>query len=217
MAKLNYNPELQPGDRVICISMDDMYSPIHMGTPGTVINRSVVFGEIQYYVDWDNGSRLSLIDGIDKWVKEEDMINRRKKTQESVMITNKKNFLKENFFQENKELFKYFNHAFLHKYLKNLRESGVVNMLGAAPYFYLGSERIAHEHHYDDNKDDESFEEVIKMADQARDEMIRGAMKVLEAEGKEVTTNSVQRMIQKYSKKMLLAYTKFAGGYLNTN
>jgi hypothetical protein len=217
MAKLNYNPELQPGDRVICISMDDMYSPIHMGTPGTVINRSVVFGEIQYYVDWDNGSRLALIDGIDKWVKEEDMINRRKKTQESVMITNKKNFLKENFFQENKELFKYFNHAFLHKYLKNLRESGVVNMLGAAPYFYLGSERIAHEHHYDDNKDDESFEEVIKMADQARDEMIRGAMKVLEAEGKEVTTNSVQRMIQKYSKKMLLAYTKFAGGYLNTN
>jgi hypothetical protein len=217
MAKLNYNPELQSGDRVICISMDDMYSPIHMGTPGTVINRSVVFGEIQYYVDWDNGSRLALIDGIDKWVKEEDMINRRKKTQESVMITNKKNFLKENFFQENKELFKYFNHAFLHKYLKNLRESGVVNMLGAAPYFYLGSERIAHEHHYDDNKDDEAFEEVIKMADQARDEMIRGAMKVLEAEGKEVTTNSVQRMIQKYSKKMLLAYTKFAGGYLNTN
>jgi hypothetical protein len=217
MAKLNYNPELQSGDRVICISMDDMYSPIHKGTPGTVINRSVVFGEIQYYVDWDNGSRLALIDGIDKWVKEEDMINRRKKTQESVMITNKKNFLKENFFQENKELFKYFNHAFLHKYLKNLRESGVVNMLGAAPYFYLGSERIAHEHHYDDNKDDEAFEEVIKMADQARDEMIRGAMKVLEAEGKEVTTNSVQRMIQKYSKKMLLAYTKFAGGYLNTN
>lgn len=217
MAKLNYNPELQSGDRVICISMDDMYSPIHMGTPGTVINRSVVFGEIQYYVDWDNGSRLALIDGVDKWVKEEDMINRRKKTQESVMITNKKNFLKENFFQENKELFKYFNHAFLHKYLKNLRESGVVNMLGAAPYFYLGSERIAHEHHYDDNKDDEAFEEVIKMADQARDEMIRGAMKVLEAEGKEVTTNSVQRMIQKYSKKMLLAYTKFAGGYLNTN
>ena len=217
MAKLNYNPELQSGDRVICISMDDMYSPIHMGTPGTVINRSVVFGEIQYYIEWDNGSRLALIDGIDKWVKEEDMINRRKKTQESVMITNKKNFLKENFFQENKELFKYFNHAFLHKYLKNLRESGVVNMLGAAPYFYLGSERIAHEHHYDDNKDDEAFEEVIKMADQARDEMIRGAMKVLEAEGKEVTTNSVQRMIQKYSKKMLLAYTKFAGGYLNTN
>lgn len=217
MAKLNYNPELQSGDRVICISMDDMYSPIHMGTPGTVINRSVVFGEIQYYIKWDNGSRLALIDGIDKWVKEEDMMNRRKKTQESVMITNKKNFLKENFFQENRELFKYFNHAFLHKYLKKLRESGVVNMMGAAPYFYLGSERIAHEHHYDDNKNEEAFEEVVEMADQARDEMIRGAMKALEDEGKEITTNEVQKMIQKYSKKMLLAYTKFAGGYLNTN
>ena len=217
MAKLNYNPELQPGDRVICISMDDMYSPIHMGTPGTVINRSVVFGEIQYYIEWDNGSRLALIDGIDKWVKEEDMKNRRKKTQESVMETTKKGFLKENFFQENKELFKYFNHAFLHKYLKKLRESGVVNMMGASPYFYLGSERIAHEHHYDDNKNEEAFEEVVKMADQARDEMIRGAMKALEDEGKEITTNEVQKMIQKYSKKMLLAYTKFAGGYLNTN
>lgn len=217
MAKLNYNPELEPGDRVICISMDDMYSPIHMGTPGTVINRSVVFGEIQYYVEWDNGSKLALIDGIDKWVKEEDMKSRRKKTQESVMITNKKNFLKENFFQENKDLFKYFNHAFLHKYLKKLRESGVVNMMGAAPYFYMGSERIAHEHHYDDNKNEEAFEEVVEMADHARDEMIRGAMKVLEDEGKEITTNAVQRMIEKYAKKMLLAYTKFAGGYLNTN
>jgi hypothetical protein len=217
MAKLNYNPELQPGDRVICIFMDDIHSPIHMGTPGTVINRSVVFGEIQYYVEWDNGSRLALMVDIDKWVKEEDMKNRRKKTQESVMETTKKGFLKENFFQQNKELFKYFNHAFLHKYLKKLRESGVVNMMGAAPYFYLGSERIAHEHHYDDNKNEEAFEEVVKMADQARDEMIRGAMKALEDEGKEITTNEVQKMIQKYSKKMLLAYTKFAGGYLNTN
>jgi hypothetical protein len=217
MANLNLNPELENGDRVICISMDDMYSPVHMGTPGTVMTKSVVFGDTQYYVAWDNGSKLALIAGVDKWVREEDMKGRRKKTEESVMETTKKGFLKENFFQQNKELFKYFNHAFLHKYLKSLRESGVVNMLGAAPYFVLGSKRVAHEHHYDDNKNEEAFEEVVEMADQARDEMIRGAMKLLEAEGKEITPESVKKIMDIYSRKMVMAYTKFAGGYLNTN
>jgi hypothetical protein len=217
MAKLNYNPELNPGDRVICILMDDAYSQVHMGTRGTVSTSSVVFGYRQYNVDWDNGSRLALIDGVDKWVKEEDMVNRKKKTEESVMVTTKKGFLKENFFQQNKELFKYFNHSFLHKFIKKLRESSVVNMLGAAPYFVIGSERIAHEHHYDENKNEEAFDEVVKMGDQVRDEMIRGSMKLLEAEGKEITPESVKKIMDIYSRKMVMAYTKFAGGHLNTN
>ena len=38
MAKLNYNPELEIGDRVICIKMDDEYSPIPMGIGGVVVS-----------------------------------------------------------------------------------------------------------------------------------------------------------------------------------
>ena len=129
MARLNLNPELSKGDRVICISMDDEYAAVPTGIPGTVTQVSVVFGEKQYNVSWDNGSKLALIDGADKWMKEEDMLNRRrKKTDESVFVTTKKNFLKENFFQQNLDLFRNFNVRLLHQYLKALRESGVTNM-----------------------------------------------------------------------------------------
>ena len=66
MARLNLNPELSKGDRVICISMDDEYAAVPTGIPGTVTQVSVVFGEKQYNVSWDNGSKLALIDGADK-------------------------------------------------------------------------------------------------------------------------------------------------------
>jgi hypothetical protein len=218
MAKLNYNPELEIGDRVICIKMDDEYSPIPMGIGGVVVSKSNVFGEVQYNVKWDNGSSLSLISSIDRWVKEDEMKNRRKKTEESFIInTTKKDFLKENFFQQNKELFKNFNHLLLHKYLNALRRSGVTNMLGASPYLYMGKERIKHTHHYDEMSDEreESFKEVLELADKVRNEMISGAMKVLESKDKEITPNSVERVIKEYSGKMLMAYTQFAGGHLN--
>ena len=93
MARINLNPELSKGDRIICISMEDEYDAIPTGIPGTVTNVSVVFGDKQYNVDWDNGSKLALIDGVDKWMKEEDRLNRRRKTEESVFVTTKKNFL----------------------------------------------------------------------------------------------------------------------------
>lgn len=218
MARLNLNPELSKGDRVICISMEDDYSAVPTGIPGTVTNVSVVFGEKQYNVNWDNGSRLALIDGADKWMKEEDMLNRRrKKTEESVFVTTKKDFLKENFFQQNVELFRNFNVRLLHRYLEELRKSSVTNMLGAAPYLYMGRERIEHQHHYDDmgDKQEEAFQNVLDMADEIKDEMIRGAIKSLEKKDKEVTTRSVSRHIEDYARKMLMAYTKMAGGHLN--
>ena len=218
MSRLNLNPELQKGDRVICISMDDQYAAVPTGIPGTVTNVSVVFGEKQYNVKWDNGSSLALIDGVDKWMKEEDMLNRRRrKTEESVFITTKKDFLKEDFFQQNLELFRNFNVRLLHQYMNALRESGVTNMLGAAPYLYMGRERIEHQHHYDsfDGSREEAFEKVLDMADEIKNEMISGSIKYLEKQDKEVTPRSVSRQVEDYARKMLIAYTKMAGGRLN--
>ena len=90
-------------------------------------------------------------------------------------------------------------------------------MLGAAPYLYMGRERIEHQHHYDDmgEKQEEAFQNVLDMADEIKDEMIRGAIKSLEKKDKEVTTRSVSRHIEDYARKMLIAYTKMAGGHLN--
>jgi chromosome condensin MukBEF MukE localization factor len=51
-------------------------------------------------------------------------------------------------------------------------------------YLYLGSERIAHEHKYNTAKNDEVFDELVEMADEAKNKMIQGAIKVIEKEGK---------------------------------
>ena len=196
--------------------MEDEYDAIPTGIPGTVTNVSVVFGDKQYSVDWDNGSKLALIDGVDKWMKEEDRLNRRRKTEESVFVTTKKNFLSENFYQQNLELFRNFNVRILHRYFEELRKSSVTNMMGAAPYLYMGRERIKHEHHYDemDGEQEDAFQVVLDMSDDIRDEMIRGSMKILEKSGKEVTPQSVERLMKAYSNKMVVAFTKMAGGRL---
>ena len=63
------NAPLEKGDKVVCIKMDDPYSPVKAGTPGIVKNVSEVFGEKQYYVNWKSGSKLALIEGVDMWRK----------------------------------------------------------------------------------------------------------------------------------------------------
>jgi hypothetical protein len=63
------NAPLEKGDKVVCIKMDDEYSPVAGGTPGIVKSVSDVMGTKQYYVDWRSGSRLALIDGVDQWRK----------------------------------------------------------------------------------------------------------------------------------------------------
>lgn len=100
MKNIEFNPELKKGDRVICIRMEDEYSPVPMGMGGIVKNVSKIFDETQYYVKWDDGSSLSLLDGVDKWVKEEDFKNRKKRTDESIVFTiTKGELIKENFFK----------------------------------------------------------------------------------------------------------------------
>jgi chromosome condensin MukBEF MukE localization factor len=64
-------------------------------------------------------------------------------------------------------------------FLGLLRESGVTNMYAASPYLYMGKERIAHQHHYDDMDESrqEKFDELLEIAEDTRRVMINGAMK----------------------------------------
>ena len=89
-------------------------------------------------------------------------------------------------------------------------------MMGAAPYLWMGRERIEHQHHYDefDGDREDAFNEVLDMADEVKNEMISGAIKTLEKQDKEITTRSVSRVVEDYARKMLIAYTKMAGGHL---
>ena len=69
--KIRYqkNAPLKEGDKVICIHMEDEFSPVAGGTPGVVKSVADVFGTKQYYVNWLSGSSLALIDGVDQWRK----------------------------------------------------------------------------------------------------------------------------------------------------
>ena len=73
------NPKLEEGDRVVLIVMSDPYSPVTVGTKGTVIGKGSDpwSKEPLYYVEWDNGRTLNLVGDEDVWVKDDkqDVIN----------------------------------------------------------------------------------------------------------------------------------------------
>ena len=194
------NPELNIGDRVVIMDMSDE-SGITPGMGGTVNRMVKVFGTIQYEVKWDNGSSLQILSDVDKWMKEEDwqrLKNRRKKVDES---------MDPDFARKNKNLVQDFQMAKMHKFYEALRKSSVVNMItgGATSYFWMGKDRIAHQHFYDEMSDDraESFEKVLDSADEIKNILISGALKTLEREGKEVTLDAVKRVAERKARQIV--------------
>ena len=179
--------------------MEDKH-PVTMGTKGTVTSKSVVFGDTQYGVDWDDGSKLSLITGVDKWDLEENFLNRKRKKINEDEVERFKALIK------NKDIFKHFNMRFLKSYLMELRDSGVVNMFGAAPYLYMGRNRIEHQFKYTPIHNEDAFENVLEMANQAQAEMINGTMKALESKGMDAELDNINRYISRYATQVVENY-----------
>lgn len=173
MEKYVKNAPLEKGDTVVCIKMQDEYG-VPGGVPGVVKSVANVMGDMQYYVEWDNGSKLALIEGVDKWMKvvQDDTI------EESFFMT-KKGIIKESKKASEKfnDLSEYYDIKLIKKFLDALRLSSVTNMHQAGQYLYLGKERIEHEHKYNEFSDDkeEAFNDVLDMAEEVRNEMIKGA------------------------------------------
>jgi len=188
------NPKLKPGERVILLYMDGETSVLP-GTWGTVKRAYELFGTDQYDVEWDNGSKLSLIGDEDMWDNKE----RKKKTI--------KEDDRDKFFMNNIDVFKYFNMKFLKKYLLMIRESSITNMYGAGQYLYMGRERIQHEFKYKDIHNEEAFEEVLDHANQAQAEMINGVINYLEDKGIEGDMSSINKYLQRFATKIVQTYT----------
>lgn len=214
------NPELKKGDRVKLLQMEDQYSPVMPGTWGTVTSKSVVFGEVQYSVTWDNGtkdsvgneivSRHNLLADLDLWTKEE---NFKKRVSENKVI-HKKNLIKETSDMDkewerglsiiqNKEVLKYFDMKFFKEYLDTLRETGIVNMFGASPYLFMGRDRIKHEFTYKDIPNEDAFDKLLDMADESQSKMIHGVIELLENEGRDAELSVINNKLNRYSTKIL--------------
>lgn len=199
------NPKLNVGDRVVLLHMDGETS-VSPGEQGTVIAHSRVFGDDQYTVSWDSGSKLALISSADLWDtpkdrKKPNSIEERVITKKSITEIDDQNRV----FLKNIDIFKHFNMKFLKSYLMDIRESGITNMFGAAPYLYMGKDRIEHEFKYKDI-DEDLIEKVLERSDQSQSEMINGTIKALNAQGKEESLENINRFISRYATMVVETY-----------
>ena len=194
------NPKLKIGDRVQILHMEDEMDSVPMGTWGTVERVSNVMGEDIYGVSWDNGQSLNILSTTDVWDTEENRGKFKKKK-----ITEQDETERHNNLYRNIDVFTNFKMRYLHEYLKKVRDCGVVNMYQAAPFLYMGKDRMEHFFRYQDIEN-EICEEVLDMANMAQHEMVTGVIKVLESQGKEDSLEIINRYLQRYSQKVLENY-----------
>ena len=91
------------------------------------------------------------------------------------------------------------------KYLDLLQKTGIINMLAASPYLYMGKDSLKRNHY---NVDNEFFDDLVDMSDDIKGVMIRGAMNMIEDEGKEISVESVTRVLRRYAPKVLTFWMK---------
>lgn len=194
------NPELKSGDKIVCYHMEGE-TGVPPGTAGTVshVGRDPFEKDGNIIsVEWDNGSKLSLISVTDAWKKVGEKI------QEATLSP------EYDFFSANPELFEHFDWRFLRNYLFKLRESGVINMFQAAPFLYSGKKWIDR-YHGEDQEDNEAFQELLEMADEAKDKMIQGLLKYMESKNMDTSDMTrVNSLVNKLAMKINQLYMTFA-------
>jgi hypothetical protein len=195
------NPPLKVGDRVICYHMDGETS-VPPGTMGTVTKiQKDPFepneDDVLISVDWDNGNSLSLVSVTDAWKK-----GKEERIEEQ---TGDKRF---DFASKNPEIFDNFDWRFFREYLNKVRKSGVVNVYSAAPLLYSGKKHIDRYYGETPSNPDE-FEELLNMADAARDKMAQGVISWMESKGQEIELDRVNRNLPKLSQKLLKLWMEF--------
>ena len=196
------NPPVKPGDMIICYHMDGE-TGVPAGTKGTVMtvtrdpfetdNDGQIIG-----VNWENGSKLSLLTTTDAWKKVVEEIQESTSSPEY------------DFFKKNPELFENFDYKFFKKYLLKLRESGVINMFQAAPFLYSGEEWIDR-YHGEHQEDNEAFQEVLEMADESKNKMIQGLLKYMESKDYDFEDmDRINNLMRKFAAKINQFYVTFA-------
>ena len=184
------NPKLNKGDRVLLLHMEgEMVSPGTKGVVRSITKDPFEKDEVIYNVNWDDGGSLSLLSTTDAWKKIEEPI--------------KESFEHAKWFVNNKIIVECFDTRFLGEFLKKVKESGITNMFGASPYLYMGRDRIENEFKYQNIHNEETFEEMLDMADESQHKIINGVIKVIEKEGKDVNIELVNRYIKKYASLFL--------------
>ena len=195
------NPPLNVGDEIVCFHMEHE-TTVPPGTKGVVTKvQRDPFEEsddaLIISVNWENGSKLSLVSATDAWKK----IQIEK-------IEEQTGSGEYDFYRKNPEIFNNFDWRFFREYLNKVRETGIVNVYTAAPLLYSGREHI--DRYYGENPSNpEEFEELLDMADEARDKMVQGVISWMESKGQEIELDKVNRNLTRLAQSILKLWMNF--------
>lgn len=195
------NPPLNVGDEIVCFHMEHE-TTVPPGTKGVVTKvQRDPFEEsddaLIISVNWENGSKLSLVSVTDAW----------KKIQ-SEKIEEQTGSGEYDFYRKNPEIFDNFDWRFFREYLNKVRDTGIVNVYTAAPLLYSGREHI--DRYYGENPSNpEEFEELLDMADEARDKMAQGVISWMESKGQEIELDKVNRNLTRLAQSILKLWMNF--------
>lgn len=195
------NPPLNVGDEIVCFHMEHE-TTVPPGTKGVVTKvQRDPFEEsddaLIISVNWENGSKLSLVSATDAW----------KKIQ-SEKIEEQTGSGEYDFYRKNPEIFDNFDWRFFREYLNKVRETGIVNVYSAAPLLYSGREHI--DRYYGENPSNpEEFEELLDMADESRNKMAQGVISWMESKGQEIELDKVNRNLTRLAQSILKLWMNF--------
>ena len=232
----NICPDLHKDDRIVLISMADQnpVPPKSRGT--VLKDGVNFLDEIIYSIRWDKSGTLNILSNIDKlkdldreinrsndeseieklkqeikyieknhdvWMLEEDFDNLKNRVKKNLNESAKDVI---NILRKNKDKFKNYEVDKLIKYLTAIREASFINMFQASFFLTCGRKRTEHETKYTNKANKKAYQYVLDNADRVRDIMIRGAIKTLEESDKEVTPQSVERLMKQDAQQFLLLY-----------
>jgi len=195
------NPPLKVGDNVMCFHMEHE-TTVPPGTKGVVtkVQRDPFESnddDVIISVNWENGSKLSLVSATDAWKKiSEERIDEQTGSNEY------------DFYNKNSEIFDNFDWRFFREYLNKVRQTGIVNVYTAAPLLYSGKKHI--DRYYGENPSNpDEFEELLDMADDARDKMAQGVISWMESKGQEIELDNVNRNLKRLAQTILKLWMSF--------
>ena len=139
----------------------------------------------------------------DVWMFEEDFDNLKNKVKS---ITEGSSKAVVDILKKSKDKFKNYEVSKLVKYLTAVRDASFINMFEASFFLICGEERAEHETRYSNKTNKKAYQYVLDNAGEVRNIMIRGAMKSLEETNKEITPESVERLMRRDAQQFLLLY-----------
>jgi len=202
--KSQFNMTLNVGDRIMVYHMEGELS-VPAGTTGTVkkIGRDPFEpeGESIIEVNWDNGSNLSLLSSTDVWKIIED---------ESQKLNEQGTDQNWQFITQNADVFENFDWRWFREFLSKIRDSGIINMFGAAPLLYSGKKHI--ERYYGEGReDDDVFQAVLEDAENSKNKIVQGVLKYMEKNDKDLDNmDLINRYARHFSQKLLGLYITFS-------